>query len=94
MPADNLAIEQPSDAGPFSGKEHLDLATAHPELHHYTSIAGLKGIWERQMLWATQYSYLNDSAEVVLLKDFLKDALTEELATILRGHQKSGLKNN
>jgi len=36
---------------------------AHPELHHYTTAAGLKGIIESQQLWATNISYLNDAEE-------------------------------
>lgn len=36
---------------------------AHPELFHYTTATGLKGIVESQQLWATNISYLNDAEE-------------------------------
>lgn len=37
---------------------------APPEiLYHYTSLAGLRGIVERQELWATTVYYLNDELE-------------------------------
>ena len=36
---------------------------AHPELYHYTTAAGLKGIVESQQLWATNIAYLNDAEE-------------------------------
>ena len=32
-------------------------------LYHYTSIDGLLGILDKNVLWATQYRYLNDSTE-------------------------------
>ena len=36
-----------------------------PELFHYTSIEGLRGILENRCLWATHFEKLNDSTEVV-----------------------------
>jgi len=39
-------------------------ARTYPELHHYTSFAGISGILESQTIWATQFSHLNDSSEV------------------------------
>jgi hypothetical protein len=47
----------------------------HPELHHYTGVAGLQGIITSNTLWATHFGYLNDSTEVNLLKDPLKEFL-------------------
>lgn len=35
-----------------------------PDLYHYTTIAGLKGILDRERLWATHVSYLNDTREL------------------------------
>jgi hypothetical protein len=49
---------------------------AHPELHHYTTFQGLKGIVETNTIWATHYRDLNDSTEVVHLKELLVGALT------------------
>jgi Protein of unknown function (DUF2971) len=47
----------------------------HPELHHYTTFQGLKGILETNTIWATHYRDLNDSTEVVHLKQLLVGAL-------------------
>ncbi len=51
------------------------LVEKHPELHHYTTRAGLEGIWTTNSLWATHFSRLSDSSEIVLLKDPLIAAL-------------------
>lgn len=40
-------------------------ALSPPELFHYTTIEGLRGILENRCLWATHYESLNDSTEVV-----------------------------
>lgn len=48
---------------------------AHPELFHYTSRAGLKGILESQCLWATHYRHLNDSSELQLMRAELADRI-------------------
>lgn len=50
--------------------------TEHPELHHYTNFYGLRGIVESNTLWATHFSCLNDSTEVMLLKQPITDILT------------------
>ena len=41
----------------------------YPEIHHYTSIDGLKGILDTQVLFATHYDHLNDSSELRILRD-------------------------
>jgi hypothetical protein len=46
-----------------------------PELHHYTTRSGLEGIWKTNSLWATHFSNLSDSSEIVLLKRPLEAAL-------------------
>jgi hypothetical protein len=46
-----------------------------PELHHYTERRGLEGIWETNSLWATHFSNLSDSSEIVLLKKPLEAVL-------------------
>jgi hypothetical protein len=48
----------------------------HPELHHYTTRSGLEGIWKTNSLWATHFSNLSDSSEIVLLKTPLEEALS------------------
>lgn len=47
----------------------------HPELHHYTSVAGLEGIVRTGTLWATYFEDLNDSSEVVHLQTPLTSAM-------------------
>lgn len=42
-----------------------DVAAEYPELWHYTTASGLKGILESQQLWATNVFYLNDAEEFI-----------------------------
>jgi hypothetical protein len=53
------------------------LIKSNPELHHYTNRSGLEGICKTNSLWATHFSNLSDSSEIVLLKKPLKEALAE-----------------
>jgi hypothetical protein len=71
--------------------QQVDLTTAnakllaeHPELHHYTKYAGLKGIIETNVLRATHYRNLNDTMEISLLRQPLADALGLRFADVLR----------
>ncbi len=50
----------------------------HPELYHYTTAAGLKGIVESQQLWATSISYLNDAEEHIGFFDRRLSTILEE----------------
>ena len=56
------------------------LIKSDPELHHYTTRSGLEGIWKTNSLWATHFSNLSDSSEIV----FLKKPLEEALATLFK----------
>src|SRR5690348_15361038 len=47
------------------------VSAENPELHHYTDRAGLEGIWETGVLFATRYDFLNDSTEIEHLRDDL-----------------------
>src|SRR5438552_9867725 len=60
------------------------LVAEHPELHHYTKYAGLKGIIETNALRATHYRKLNDTMEVNLLRQPLTDALGIRFRDVLR----------
>jgi hypothetical protein len=51
------------------------LIERHPELHHYTTREGLAGIWKNNTLWATHFSHLSDSSEIVLVRNPLVAAL-------------------
>ena len=46
-----------------------------PELHHYTSLAGLQGILESGALWATHFSGTNDSMELDLFQREIQQPL-------------------
>lgn len=43
---------------------HQKVSDAYPELTHYTSASGLKGILESQCLWASHARFLNDAKEI------------------------------
>lgn len=55
----------------------------HPELMHYTTVDGLKGIVASKTLWATHAGYLNDSEEVI---GFLDNRLPMILESVLEKH--------
>jgi hypothetical protein len=63
----------PHRATPWTANSKL--VAAHPELHHYTNRLGLEGILKTNTLWATHFSNLSDSSEIVLLKEPLIGAL-------------------
>lgn len=69
-----------------------DLASTHPELHHYTTFAGLKGITESNTLWATHFLDLNDSQEVVHLREPLTAVLNNVFREVLRTRQRESLR--
>lgn len=53
--------------------------TAVPDrMWHYTSAAGLKGIFETQSLWATNTAFLNDTSEFSYGVGMLLEALADE----------------
>jgi len=59
------------------------LIQEHPELHHYTSIEGLRGIVESNTLWATHFEDLNDASEFIHLRRPLVEALSIRLRPTL-----------
>ena len=52
-------------------------ATLPPELFHYTTIEGLKGILENRCVWSTHFEYLNDSTEVIYGQTLAKKVIHE-----------------
>jgi Protein of unknown function (DUF2971) len=60
------------------------LLAEHPELHHYTKYAGLKGIIETNALRATHYRKLNDTMEINLLRQPLVETLGLRFRDVLR----------
>jgi hypothetical protein len=61
----------------------------HPELHHYTTYAGLKGIFESNTLWATHFADLNDTAELTILREPLISAVAARLSKLLSERQRN-----
>ena len=57
----------------------LPIFLRHPELHHYTDWRGLEGIFRSNQLWATHYRTLNDTCEILHLKEPLKELLLAKL---------------
>lgn len=45
------------------------------KIYHYTDLNGLKGIIESGSLWATHFSFLNDSNELIHGMNCLENAL-------------------
>lgn len=45
------------------------------KLYHYTTWEGVQGILQTQTLWATNYRFLNDYSELVLIRDKLIDSV-------------------
>ena len=52
-----------------------------PELFHYTTVEGLKGIVESNSLWATSAYHLNDSSEIEYGCHLVTEAIDEWLKT-------------
>ena len=64
------------------------LIKCHPELHHCTTRSGLAGIWKTNSLWATHFSNLSDSSEIVLLKTPLETALVTLFKPLIMERQR------
>ena len=69
----------------FTERLHQDgigeFAPAPPQLFHYTSDEGLKGIIERDVIWSTNYRYVNDLTEIIYANDILRDEILARLAS-------------
>ena len=61
----------------------VEFRASHPKLHHYTARSGLEGIVQSNSLWATRYRDLNDSAEIVHLKEPFASALAPRFDEIV-----------
>jgi len=55
----------------------MPVSQQYPELLHYTTLAGLRGILSSGCLWATDAAFLNDSSEI---SHFFDERLRELLA--------------
>ena len=72
--------------------DNPNLAVDHPELHHYTTAGGLAGILASKTIWATHFSDLNDSSEIRLLQDPLKQALAARCRKLVIERQRENSK--
>jgi hypothetical protein len=61
-----------------------DLPKAHPELFHYTTLDGLRGIIGTESLWAAHYSTLNDSTEIKFVRQAIRPYIAENLCSYLK----------
>lgn len=68
----NVTGRRTSDGGVVEPR----VSDVHVELVHYTSIAALKSILRTDMLWATRASHLNDSSEMQLIWQPMKEICT------------------
>ncbi len=84
---DKTAVELANTAFHHILKLHRDRETITPKqmpprglLYHYTTADGLKGIIEKNELWATSAYFLNDSSEISYGYGVLKEVLDAWLA--------------
>ena len=68
-----------------------DLPKSHPELFHYTTFDGLRGILEARALWATHYSHLNDSTEINFVQTAVTSLVAERLLPVIKRAQRNKL---
>ncbi len=65
---------------------------AHPEIYHYTTRQGLRGILDTQTLWATHYSTLNDTTEVTHMRGTLVKNLLPHMRDLLEKYRENSFK--
>lgn len=63
----------------------LDEAPLPSAVYHYTDTAGLLGILDSGVLWATHYRYLNDSSELRYVFDLSAQVASERLRSRSEG---------
>jgi hypothetical protein len=68
-----------------------NLPKSHPELFHYTTLEGLRGIIQSHSLWATHYSHLNDSTEITFVQQALMAPVAARLLEVLKDAQRRKL---
>lgn len=61
-----------------------DVSKEHPELHHYTTKAGLRGIVTSNSLWSVRYDCMNDPGEFVHARKLLTSEFETRLKAYLR----------
>lgn len=56
----------------------------HKELFHYTTYEGFKGIMETQTLWAKHFRHLNDSTEVVYIREKMHEIIVPLIKNLIK----------
>jgi len=67
-----------------------EISEDYKKLYHYTNLDGLLGILQNKNLWATQYKFLKDYSELVLMKDKLIEYLFPRMIEKFRKLIKQG----
>jgi hypothetical protein len=83
QPAVTLALAAFNQVLAFNHSRELTTPKSVPStglLYHYTTADGLKGIIEKNELWASSAYFLNDSAEITYGSGVLKEVLDDWLA--------------
>lgn len=65
-----------------------------PELWHYTTLEGLKGIYETQVLWATDCRDLNDTSELTRFRRVAERFASEHVKLISPVYRESSIGNH
>ncbi|HZH27423.1 MAG TPA: DUF2971 domain-containing protein [Azospirillaceae bacterium] len=60
------------------------VSTVHPELHHYTTLPGLEGIWLSGHLRASRHDNMNDAGELLQLRPLLVPIVRTHVLNVLR----------
>ena len=73
-----------SGSSGYVSVNEVDVPREHPELHHYTTWNGFKGIIESNSLWSVRYDCMNDPGEFIHARKFMTAELRQRLTTYLR----------
>ncbi len=57
-------------------------------LYHYTTVEGLLGILQSNVIWATSYPFLNDSSEIVYGRRLCKNIINERITKSQKEEEK------
>lgn len=83
IPAEEIIL--PNDMSSMrikmSSLEQPNWIKKFPQIAHYTTLAGLRGILETKQLWATHYRFLNDRSEIEHGKGYLREIWKEIVGT-------------
>lgn len=84
-------MNQPTKSPMQTGEDDIkSVEEAHPQLYHYTTAAGLKGIIESQQLHATNIGFLNDAEEHIgFYKHRLPKLVAKSVDTAFEEYMKS-----